>query len=194
MHVAEGLCGVKPSGALSIQSPGTPATSLVSSRWRVNIIPTHLKSSTSVDDRFDKNPQICSSFSRFVAFQAHAKTGRTWIIQRDLEGELFSVFQRECAAAKFSFLLRKGTWKEWREESRLIFPHSDGQTQMQLVRWNGWPSHSYLASGWQRLVFSLCKGYCHVHGVVKESWELYLVMVNREDCLVRQSHAIWNIP
>lgn len=154
MHLAEGLCGVKPSGALSIQSPGTPATSLVSSRWRANIIPTHLKSSTSVDDRFDKNPQICSSFSRFVAFQAHAKTGRTWIIQRDLEGELFSVFQRECAAAKFSFLLRKGTWKEWREENRSIFPHSDGQTD--AIGKTGWMALSVIillpvGNGWSSL-------------------------------------------
>lgn len=96
------------------------ATSQAPSHWHSNSSPADLESSTSMDDGFDKNSQVCSSFSRFVPFQAHAKTSRTWIIQGDLEGELLSCFQRECIAVRFSFLLMY-TWKEGREESRLVF-------------------------------------------------------------------------
>ena len=112
--------------------PKPIATSQVPLHGRADIIPTNLKSSTSVDDGFDKNPQVCSSFSRFVPFQAHAKTSRTWIIQRDLEGELLSCFQGEWVAVRLSFLLKR-TWKEWRGESRLVFTHKWPRTD--TTRW-----------------------------------------------------------
>lgn len=126
LHLQESLV-VSRLQTLSPPSSQT-ATSQAPSPWQANSSPTDLESSTSMDDGFDKNSQVRSSFSRFVPFQAHAKTNRTWIIQGDLEGELLSCFQWECIAIRFSFLL-KYTWKEWREESRLVFtpkwPHTE---------------------------------------------------------------------
>lgn len=87
-----------------------------------------------MDDGFDKNPHVCSSFARFVPFQAHSQTSRARVIQGDLKGELVCGFRREGPAVRFSFLLWRWTWEEWREESRLIFTYSHGQTQMHLVR------------------------------------------------------------
>lgn len=58
-----------------------------------------------MDDGFDEDPQICSSFSRFVPFQAHPEPSRTRVIQGDLKGELVSCFWRESVAGRLSFLL-----------------------------------------------------------------------------------------
>lgn len=40
----------------------------------------YLESSTSMDDRFDKNPQVSSSFSGFIPFQANSKASGARII------------------------------------------------------------------------------------------------------------------
>lgn len=104
-------CGLTSSNNASTQSlsKGTHLEHLHTDMQMSS--PTDLESSTSMDDGFDKNSQVRSSFSRFVPFQAHAETSRTRIIQGDLEGELLGRFQGECIAVGLSFLL-KNTWKE----------------------------------------------------------------------------------
>lgn len=122
-----------------------------------------------MDDGLDKNPQVRSSFSRFVPFQAHPKTSRTRIIQRDLKGKLLSCFQGECTTVRFSFLLEAYT-KRMKEEKADECQYSHSQMVKHRCNWQDKMPGSLLnrcnpAPGGQRAVFSLCRSLHHMDGV-----------------------------
>lgn len=144
-----------------------------------------------MDDGLDKNPQVCSSFSRFVPFQAHPQTSRTGIIQRDLKGKLLSCFQGECTTVRFSFLLEE-YMKRMKEETAAEYQYSHSQMVKHRCNWWDKMTGSLLnscnpAPSGQRAVFSLCRGLHHMHGVEEIILgNNYLVMVNRQDLWSRQ--------
>lgn len=75
------------------------------------VILPYLKSSPSVNNGFDENPKISSCLPRFVAFQAHTKSSRARIIQRNFKGQLLCGFWRKNTAVWLSFLLEKTRMK-----------------------------------------------------------------------------------
>lgn len=76
-----------------------------------DVLLPYLKSSTSVNNWFDENPKISSCLPRFVALQAHTKSSRARIIQRNLKGQLLCGFWRKNTAVWFSFLSEKTSMK-----------------------------------------------------------------------------------